>query len=59
MNATIASNNKFNTDKNTNSAAQVVAKEQMSSPLPVIKPEIFLNDHSLVAVYCFVKNFIG
>lgn len=40
------------------SSATGLAAEPMSS-LPVIKPEIFLNDHSLVAVYCFVKNFIG
>jgi hypothetical protein len=28
--------------------------------LPAIKPEIFLSDRSsIVAVYCFIKNFIG
>lgn len=32
---------------------------QMLSLLPVIKPEVFLSDRSLVAVYCFIKNFIG
>lgn len=37
----------------------VIKKEQMISLLPVIKPEIFLSDRSLVAVYCFIKNFIG
>lgn len=32
-----------------------------TSPLPVIRPDNFINaaDHSLLAVYCFVKNFIG
>lgn len=41
------------------------SSEQMSSPLPVIKPSELLlnptpsNERSLVAVYCFVKNFIG
>lgn len=43
----------------SNSAVGLAPSEPMSSSLPVIKPEIFLNDHSLVAVYCFVKNFIG
>lgn len=33
---------------------------QSPSSLSVIKPDNFLSaDHSLVAVYCFVKNFIG
>lgn len=34
-----------------------------SLPLPValprIKPELGLNDATLFAVYCFIKNFIG
>ncbi|CRK86312.1 CLUMA_CG000095, isoform B [Clunio marinus] len=34
-------------------------KDEMPSALPMIKPEFFLNDRSLVAVYCFIKNFIG
>ena len=39
---------------------QVILKDQMTSPLPIFKPETLLSsDHSLVAVYCFVKNFIG
>ena len=32
---------------------------EMSSILPMIKPEIFLSDRSLVTVYLFIKNFIG
>jgi hypothetical protein len=27
--------------------------------LPRLKPELDLNDSSLFAVYCFIKNFIG
>jgi hypothetical protein len=34
--------------------------ENTAAMLPVIKPEIFLSDRSsIVAVYCFIKNFIG
>lgn len=39
---------------------QIILKDQMTSSLPIFKPEALLSsDHSLVAVYCFVKNFIG
>lgn len=34
-------------------------KREMSTALPMLSPEIFLSDRSLVAVYCFIKNFIG
>jgi hypothetical protein len=27
--------------------------------LPRLKPELDLNDSTLFAVYCFIKNFIG
>ncbi|VVC91153.1 unnamed protein product [Leptidea sinapis] len=27
--------------------------------LPTIKPDLGLNDATLFAVYCFIKNFIG
>ncbi|CAF4863626.1 unnamed protein product [Pieris macdunnoughi] len=30
-----------------------------SIALPRIKPELGLNDATLFAVYCFIKNFIG
>lgn len=55
---TAATNHKNNHINSKNS-------DQMSSPLPVIKPSELLlnptmnNERSLVAVYCFIKNFIG
>lgn len=47
--------------ENSNSSNENGKREMScaSLPLPIIKPEIFLNDRSLVAVYCFIKNFIG
>jgi hypothetical protein len=47
-----------NNNNDVNIVRSTLVKEQMST-LPIIKPEIFLSDHSLVAVYCFIKNFIG
>lgn len=38
----------------------IVFKDEMSTLLPLMKPDLFLNDTSgFFAVYCFVKNFIG
>lgn len=48
-----SSSNSANSDNGKSAAAA-------SAPLPiVIRPEIVLSDHSLVTVYCFIKNFIG
>lgn len=33
--------------------------EPSAPALPPIKPELGLTDAALVAVYCFIKNFIG
>lgn len=48
-------------ENSSSSTVENVKKNEMSfSALPiVIKPEIVLSDRSLVAVYCFIKNFIG
>lgn len=46
-------------ENSTNSANENGKREMSCASLPMIKPEIFLNDRSLVAVYCFIKNFIG
>lgn len=53
----------YNNEQQKTTTIQVdnMRQQMISSPLPVIKPDTFLNaaDHSLVSVYCFVKNFIG
>lgn len=55
----------LSTTTNQNNHINDKNSEQMSSPLPVIRPSELLfnptpnNERSLVAVYCFVKNFIG
>lgn len=49
--------------RENSSASSENGKREMSCaaiPLPIaLKPEIVLSDRSLVAVYCFIKNFIG
>lgn len=55
----------LSTTKKQNNHIKSKNSEQMSSPLPIIKPSELLlnptmnNERSLVAVYCFIKNFIG
>lgn len=44
------------------SAATPEVRADAASPhvmLPRIKPDLGLNDATLFAVYCFIKNFIG
>lgn len=38
--------------------SSILIEDQMTK-LPILKPDSFLNDSGLFAVYCFVKNFIG